>query len=206
MLAVLDHQLRTALGWLFLAAFVDSTDGVLARAAGVAEHAPAIDGTRLDDLVDYLTYVFVPAVIIVQAGLLPAGWGWIAAGAIVLASAFGFAQHDAKSADHFFTGFPSYWNIVAVYLLAAGWPKSVNAAVVLLLAALVFVPLGYVYPSRTPRQRWLTVSLGVVWGIQIAAIIWTLPDVPRWLFWSALAFPAYYVGLSLVLQRSRKQA
>jgi phosphatidylcholine synthase len=163
-----------------------------------------LNGARLDDIVDYLTFVFAPAFALHHGGLLPAGLaGWVVVAAMLVSSALGFSREDAKTADHFFTGFPSYWNIVAIYLVALGLSGGVNAAILLVLAAAVFVPIGYVYPSRTPRLRGLTVSLGVVWGLVLLGIICRLPHAPRWLVLTSLAYPVYYVGLSLALQRSR---
>jgi phosphatidylcholine synthase len=123
--------------------------------------------------------------------------------AVSLASAYGFAQTAAKTADHFFTGFPSYWNVVVFYLWALGWPPWANAAVLLVLAALVFVPIRYVYPSRTPTMRGLTVSLGVLWGAVMLCALARVPEPPRGLVTASLAYPAYYVALSLWLQLRR---
>ncbi|MEJ7666437.1 MAG: CDP-alcohol phosphatidyltransferase family protein [Hymenobacter sp.] len=109
------HNFRAAFLFLVLACFIDSTDGVLARAVRVKERLPDFDGAKLDDIVDYPTYVFVPALIVWQAELVPLAFPICAA--ILLSSAYGFVQSGAKveSHDHFFTGFPS-WNIVVVYL------------------------------------------------------------------------------------------
>jgi phosphatidylcholine synthase len=205
LLAVETGDFRRAFGWLVAATVVDASDGWLARRARVRDRAPQIDGARLDDVVDYLTYVFVPSVLIVRAGLLPAGWSWAVAAAVLLASAFGFSRTDAKSADHFFTGFPSYWNIVALYLYVAGWPAGVNAVILIVLAAMVFVPIGYVYPSRTPTLRPLTIALGCAWAVSVVAMIWTLPGVPGWLFRVSLVYPAYYGILSFILHGRRRE-
>ena len=98
---------------------------------------------------------------------------------MLLSSAYGFASTDAKTDDYFFTGFPSYWNIVALYLFAARLPPAVNAAILLVLSALVFVRIGYVYPTRTPMLRGLTIGLGAVWAVMMLAIILLMPEVPR---------------------------
>ncbi len=205
LLAVEDADYRRAFLWLIAATVVDGTDGWLARLARVRERAPQIDGARLDDVVDYLTYVFVPAVLMVRAGMLPEGWSWTVAAVVLLASAFGFSRTDAKSVDHCFTGFPSYWNVVALYLYVAAWPPTVNAAIVLGLAALVFVPMGYVYPSRTPTLRPLTVGLACAWAVLVVAMVWRIPTVPSWLLWVSLLFPAYYTVLSIVLHARRSR-
>jgi phosphatidylcholine synthase len=203
-LAALRGDVRMALLWLVVATFVDATDGWLARAARVDRHAPRINGARLDDIVDYLTYVVAPGLLLVKAGGLPdGGWGLTAVCAMLLASALGFSRQDAKTDDHYFTGFPSYWNIVALYLLAARTSAAVNAIVVIALSVLVFVPIRYVYPSRTATLRPLTVAFCTVWGVQVLGLIWTWPDAPRWLLWSSLAFPVYYAGLSFWLSARR---
>ena len=155
-LATVQADYRLAFLWLVAATFIDATDGVLARAADVKTHVPHFDGARLDDIVDYLTYVFAPVFLMYRAGVLPETWGVAVAAIVLLSSGYGFASTDAKADDHFFTGFPSYWNIVALYLFAAELPQAANAAILLVLSALVFVRIGYVYPTRTPDLRVLT--------------------------------------------------
>ena len=132
------------------ATVVDATDGWLARTVRVKERLPAFDGARLDDIVDYLTFVFLPVLFLHESGALPAGWSGGIASVVLLSSAYGFAADDAKTSDHFFSGFPSYWNIVALYLHIAALPPAWNAVIVLVFCALVFWRIGYVYPSRTP--------------------------------------------------------
>jgi phosphatidylcholine synthase len=201
--AAVGGDARAALLWLAAATFIDATDGALARLADVGRTAPLIDGARLDDIVDYVTYVVVPGLIVWRLDLLPPGAAaWIVAATFV-ASALGFARRDAKTDDHLFTGFPSYWNIVAVYLAAWRLPPWAAAAILLVLAVLVFVPIRYVYPSRTVFMRPLTLALGAIWTVLFVALIWTLPDPPAWLTWATLVYPAYYVGLSLWLTARR---
>jgi len=192
-----------AMGWMAYTLVVDSIDGTLARAVGVKQALPFFDGTKLDDLVDYFTYVIVPALFLLHFDLLPARAAVPVALCPVLASAYGFCRTDAKTADHYFTGFPSYWNIVAFYLYTLGWPRALNAAVVLVFALGVFVPIRYLYPSRMPTLRVPTIVLGCVWG---AAVLWSLAHlatVPRALVVVSLAYPVYYVGLSLALHVRR---
>jgi phosphatidylcholine synthase len=125
------------------------------------------------------------------------------AAAVLLSSAYGFASLDSKTDDYFFTGFPSYWNIVAVYLHAARLPPVVNAAVLLTLSVLVFVRIGYVYPSRTPVLRRVTLLLGAIWAVMVVAIILAIPSAPRWVLIASLFFPVYYFVLSLILHARR---
>jgi phosphatidylcholine synthase len=206
MLAVLASERRdaaTAMGWMAYTIAVDAIDGTLARAVGVKRVLPIFDGTRLDDVVDYFTWVIVPALFLVHLGLLPSGVAVPVAFCPVIASAYGFCRTDAKTSDHFFTGFPSYWNVVAFYLYTLGWPPAVNAAIVIAFSLAVFVPIRYVYPSRTTTLRALTVALGLVWG---AAVLWALAHlrtVPHALVVASLAYPIYYFVLSLALHVRR---
>jgi phosphatidylcholine synthase len=203
---IFHDRYRDAFFWIALAILVDASDGVLARRAQVASRLPHFDGAKLDDIVDYITYVFVPAFFVWHALLVPDQWSIATAAAMLLSSAYGFNRRDAKTADHFFTGFPSYWNIAVFYLYVAGWPAAVNLAILLALAALVFVPIRYIYPSRTPVWQTPTVAFGVVWGGLMLVLWWQTPDVSRPLLWASFAFPLYYIVLSLALQRRRAPA
>jgi len=194
---------QDAFFWLFLAVFVDATDGALARRADVASRLPWFNGAKLDDIVDYLTYVFVPAFFVWHALLVPDRWSILVVAAMLLTSAYGFSRNDAKTDDHYFTGFPSYWNIAVFYLYLAGWVPALNAGILLTLAALVFVPVHYVYPSRTPIFRTLTISLGALWGALMIVMLWQMPAVSRVIFWTSLCFPVYYLLLSLALDARR---
>jgi phosphatidylcholine synthase len=186
--------------WLMtLAVVIDASDGTLARAARVKQWIPWFDGDRLEDIIDYLNYVLVPCFFLIRAELLPESDAlWIAA-APLLASAYGFCQKEAKTADHFFLGFPSYWNIVAFYLYILQTPRWANGFVILALSVLVFVPIKYIYPSRSPVLRGLTIALGIVWGVLILTMIYYLPAPPALVVFSSLLFPAYYTVLSLWL-------
>jgi len=200
-LALEAGDLRTTFLWLLLATVIDATDGVLARALRVKERLPWFDGGTLDNVVDYLTYVFVPALLVVKAGFLPTALAVPLAAAMLVASGYGFSRADAKVAttDHFFTGFPSYWNIVAVYLVDWRLAPAVNAAILASLVVLVFVPVRYVYPSRTITWRPATLALGAMWGVCLTMVIWRLPAGGGVWSWLALVFPVYYVALSLKL-------
>ena len=205
-LATIDGRYRTAFLWLVAATVVDATDGVLARFAQVKVRTPAFDGARLDDIVDYLTYVFVPVLMLYHDDRLPETVALPVASVVLLSSAYGFARLDAKSGDHFFIGFPSYWNIVAVYLFAAGLAPAINAGILVTLSAMVFVRIGYVYPSRTPVLRGLTTALGTLWAVMMVAIILAMPDVPMALLAGSLFFPIYYTVLSFALHVRRSAA
>lgn len=197
LLAVAQGDFPRAALLMLAALAIDSVDGTLARWFRVAEVLPGFDGRRLDDLVDYLNYVIVPAVFMVAIGALP-GWGWAALP--VLASAYGFSQQEAKTEDHFFLGFPSYWNVVAIYLWQLDLSPALSAALVSGLTLAVFIPLKYVYPSRT-HSLWRTTYAGaVLWILAIsAAIIWPRPLSEIGLVEISLLFPAYYIAISMWL-------
>jgi phosphatidylcholine synthase len=203
-LPAFQSRFREAFLLLIASTFVDATDGMLARRAGLPHATPGFDGARLDDIVDYLTFVFVPMVILYMAGDLPEGWGFWVVAAVLLSSGYGFASLDAKTSDYYFTGFPSYWNIVALYLHAARIPPAWNAVILLGLVVMVFVRIGYVYPSRTPVLRGLTNALGALWAVMMLAVVWWLPDVPRPILIGSLFFPVYYAVLSFWLHAKRQ--
>ena len=191
--------------WLFLAVVVDATDGVLARRADVGSRLPGIDGAKLDDIVDYLTYVFVPAFFVWHALLVPDRWSTLLVAAMLFSSAYGFSRNDAKTADGFFTGFPSYWNVVVFYLYLAGWSPEVNAAILATFVVLVFVPVRYVYPSRTVAWRMPTIGLGAIWALLMFVMLRQSPDVSQPIFWASFVFPAYYLALSIALHLKHRR-
>jgi phosphatidylcholine synthase len=191
--------------WLMsLAVVIDASDGTLARAARVRERIPWFDGDRLEDIIDYANYVIVPGLFMVHAQLLPEQDAFWIAALPLIASAYGFCQREAKTPDHFFLGFPSYWNLVGFYLYVLQTPRWVNGFTIIILSLLVFVPIRYIYPSRSPLLRALTNSFGVLWGIAIVLIIYWLPEPPRFLIFASLVFPAYYMLLSFWLEYRRR--
>ena len=198
--AVIEFDYRAAFFWLGVQVVVDATDGALARALRVSERLPWFNGAKLDDIIDYLTYVFVPALFVWRAILVPESWIVYVTSAMLLSSAFGFNRDDAKTEDHFFTGFPSYWNVVVFYLMVLRLPDTVNGVILLALAAMVFVPLRYVYPSRTRVLRVPTNVMAAIWAVLIGVMLWQYPAVSQHVLYASLVFPVYYFGLSLALQ------
>ena len=197
LLAVAQGDFPRAAILMLAALAIDSVDGTLARAFRVTEVLPDFDGRRLDDLVDYLNYVIVPAVFMVASGALP-GWGWAALP--VLASAYGFSQREAKTDDDFFLGFPSYWNVVAIYLWQLELSPALSVALVAGLSLAVFVPLKYVYPSRMRTLRRTTNAGATLWLLAVsAAIIWPRSLKGIQLMEITLLYPAYYIAISMWL-------
>jgi len=202
--AVFQSVYRQAFFWLYVQVLIDATDGALARFLRVKEQLPWFNGAKLDDIVDYLCYVFVPALIVWHAHLVPGAWSMPVVAAMLLSSAYGFNRVDAKTDDRYFLGFPSYWNIVALYLFVARWPRPANGVILLTLAALVFVPVRYLYPSRGSDFKTFTLVLGVIWGALVLVMVRQLTEVSRSVFLASLVFPVYYVGLSFWLDARRR--
>ena len=198
--AALQGDAVTAL-WLGLVTLIiDGTDGMLARRFRVKETIPWFDGARLDDIVDYLTYVFAPVVLLWTSGSLPAGpLGWVLAAMPLLASSYQFCRVDAKTSDHFFLGFPSYWNVVAFYILVIDVGPPVAAAVLVVFSILVFVPVRYIYPSRTKALRRLNLALAGIWLATYALLLLQFPDPHPALIAASLGYIAYYMGASAYL-------
>ncbi|MDG1479291.1 MAG: hypothetical protein P8R54_06845 [Myxococcota bacterium] len=191
-----------ALFFLFngVAMFVDATDGAMARLARVKEVLPAFDGSTLDNIIDFLTFAFLPALALPLLGILPTDQYW-AALMPLLASGYGFCQTKAKT-DESFVGFPSYWNLVVFYCYVLGFSTATVIALLAVLSVLVFVPIHYIYPSRTRLLRPLTVVLGGVYYIMYMAVSWS-PSA-EWavpVAWASMYFVAYYTVLSLVHHR-----
>jgi phosphatidylcholine synthase len=201
--SIFEHDYRAAFYWMAAQVAIDAVDGVLARRARVKEVLPWFNGAKMDDIIDYGSYVFVPALFVWRALLVPDAWLLPVVAAMLLSSLYGFNTDKAKTDDHYFTGFPSYWNIVVLYMYLGGWQPEVNAAVLLALAVLVFVPLKWIYPSRMTRMAVPTNVLGVVWAGLMLVMLWRYPAVPPTLFMASWIFPVYYAGLSLALNCRR---
>ncbi len=187
--------------WVGLVAmFVDGTDGMLARRMRVDERVPWFDGRRLDDIVDYLTYVFAPVVLLWTAGYLPQGFfGTVLAALPLLASTYQFCRVDAKTDDHFFLGFPSYWNVIAFYAIVQQWSPTFTGFILILCSVLVFVPIRYLYPSRTVAFRRTTLAVSGVWMLTYIFLLLDMPRPNPVTLAISLLCVAYYVVMSLYL-------
>ena len=199
LLAITREQWVWSFVWMAVAILVDSSDGILARRVRVKAVLPNFDGALLDNMVDFLNYVIVPAYFLAQTELLPPGFGLTGALMICLASSYQFCQSDAKTADHYFKGFPSYWNIMVYYMVLLGLGAWTNLVIVTVLSVLVFVPVKYIYPSRTRAHQSLTLTLATGWAAANAVALWTYPNHAIWLVWVSLLFGVYYMGMSLYL-------
>ncbi len=203
-IAAIAHDWGLAFTWMAAAVVVDGIDGTLARRFKVKGLTPSFDGALLDNIIDYQNYVLVPALILYEAELLPTGTAVVTVGVIGLAmvlisSAYQFCQSDAKTDDHTFKGFPSYWNVVVFYLFMLNTSQWVNFWVILICAILVFVPIKYIYPSRMVKYRRITLFVTTLWGIANIITLFTYPDHSMTLLWISACYGFYYVGLSLYM-------
>ena len=198
--AVFAHEWKLAIVWMAVAMFVDGFDGILARWTDVKTYASGLDGALLDNILDYLNYVVVPALFLVEADLLPAGLALPCAVAILLTSAYQFTQVGAKTDttdEYFFKGFPDYWNVVVIYMLVLGLNPWLNFGFLVLFNILIFVPIKYIYPTRTVRLKKLTLALTYLFGAFGLVGLALYPREPKWIWWVTLTYGVYYVALSL---------
>jgi phosphatidylcholine synthase len=172
LLEAVDEDWSGMFLWLVLAFAVDGVDGPLARKFDVHSHAPHIDGAVLDLIIDYLTYVFIPAYALFQSGLLPGVWAWAAVIGLTFSSGLYFAGNWMKTRDNSFLGFPGCWNMVVLVVFAVAPPPGVIMAIIVPLAAAMFAPLKFVHPVRTVRWRAASLSAAVLWlGLAIWATL-----------------------------------
>jgi len=203
--AAVEGQVRLAFLLLVVTMLIDGTDGILARRVRVSEALPWFSGAEVDNIVDFLTYVWVPVFIMGAQGLLPHVL-WIAVP--ILAALYAYGQVEMKTADAFFMGFPSYWSTVALYMFWLRPDPTIAVLMVVIPAILTFIPTRYLYPSRNEilwRTSWL---LGIIWfALVIYLLIQNQPD-PR-LIWLSLYYPVYYLAASFYtdwrIRRSRLQ-
>ncbi|MEM7717868.1 MAG: phosphatidylcholine synthase [Pseudomonadota bacterium] len=166
--------------WLMVAFAVDGIDGPLARKTQVTVNAARLDGTVLDTIIDYLTYVIIPAFALFQSGLLPGWTGWVAIIAITFLSAIYFADTRMKTSDYSFSGFPACWNMVVLVLFAIKPDFWVSLAIVLILAAAMLLPIKFVHPFRTERWRSITLPMAFAWTFFAIWAAWVDFDPQSW--------------------------
>jgi phosphatidylcholine synthase len=198
LVAVGEHRWTEAMLWLFAALVVDGIDGKLARAAQVTIFAPRVDGDVLDLVIDYLNYVFVPTLFMLEAGLLSGPFALPLAALIQLSSLYVFARRDMKTEDSYFRGFPALWNIVALYLFAAGLGGGTAVAIVAALIALSFAPIHFVHPFRVRDYGVWLPALAMAWAASTLGLLLDVPQSVRSALLGLSAFAAVVmVGMGL---------
>lgn len=171
LLATVNNQITEAFLWLALALFVDGVDGTLARAVNVKENTPEVDGAILDNIIDYLNYVFVPVFIFYSLGMVEEKYLIPSSAAILLVSCFTFTNTKIKTDDFYFRGFPATWNIVVLYFYILESSSLVNLFFIILFCFLSFVPFKYVHPFRVIEYRKITLAVIFIWMITTTILL-----------------------------------
>jgi len=196
--AAIERNFAACFAWLGLALFIDGIDGTLARAARVHVTAASIDGTVLDLVIDFLTYVLVPVVALWRSDLMPTEASFWIGLIVTIASALYFADTRMKTDDLWFRGFPATWNIVIFYLFVIRPPWVSSAIILLGAAALMFTPIVFVHPLRVARLRKLTIAMTFAWFALAATAIAEHLAPPAWIGWGLIATAAYFLALPLL--------
>lgn len=195
--AVIEGDARLCFFWLGIALIVDGIDGPLARWAHVKTRVPQFDGSALDLIVDYLTYVFVPVMFVWRFEMLPQGLELIGCSLILLSSLHLFAKLDMKSDDNHFVGFPAIWNVAVLYFFILGTGPWANAALVAILAVLTFAPAKFVHPFRVERLRRVTIPVSALWIVAVIVLVQAHRDPPAWA-WALFGVSSlWFAGISL---------
>lgn len=200
--AVLAGAWEQAFAWLGVALVIDGIDGTFARMVNVSARLPRFSGERLDLVIDYLTYVFVPALALLQAGYLEGGLGVVLASLILLSSLFHFSDTQSKTDDHCFVGFPAIWNIVAFYAFAFSMPPWLCAGLVMVCVVLTFVPMRWAHPLRTPLLFPVTLGVMGLWCLAAALTLQSGFPAGPVLRAILLVAAAYAIGVTLFRSRS----
>ncbi|WP_038077626.1 CDP-alcohol phosphatidyltransferase family protein [Thioclava pacifica] len=198
LLAAADGQWSMMFLWLVVAFFVDGIDGPLARRYDVKANAPVYDGVLMDLIVDYLTYVFIPAFALFKSGLLPGWTGWLAIIAITYTSVVYFSDTRMKMKDNSFSGFPGCWNMLVLVLFALKPGYWTSLIVVLALAVAMFLPLKFIHPVRTQRWRGLSLPIALLWTFFAGWAAWVDFDPASWAHWGLVVTSFYllFVGIA----------
>lgn len=200
MLAAVEEKWSLMFLWLVLALIVDGVDGPLARRYDVSRNWPTYDGVLLDLIIDYLTYVFIPAYALFKSGVLP-GWpGWVAIIVIVYGSVIYFADTRMKTRDKSFSGFPACWNMVVLVLFATTPPKGIILILVVALTITMFTNLKFVHPVRTERWQSVTLPVALAWVVFAGWAAWVNFDEPVWVNWG-LILTSLYLSFAGIVQQ-----
>ena len=176
-ISILNNDLVGAFLWLGLALLIDGIDGSLARKIGVLDKTPNIDGSTLDNVIDYLNYVIIPALMIYWFQMVPNGWEIILPAGMFAVSLYTFANMNMKTNDYYFSGFPAVWNIVVLYFYILNTHPIINVIIILLLFIFTFIPIKFVHPLRVKKIRNLTIFCTVLWSATTLKLVTTNSDV-----------------------------
>ena len=204
MLAAANHQWSLMFLWLVVAFAVDGVDGPLARRFDVKTYAPRFDGVLLDLIIDYLTYVFIPAFALFESGLLPGWTGWVTIIIITFASAMYFCDGNMKTKDNSFHGFPGCWNMVVLVMFAIQPNFWIILALVSTLAVAMFLPLKFIHPVRTERWRLTSLPVTLLWIAFAGWSAWVDFSANPLILWGLTVTSLYLISAGLLQQITSK--
>ena len=203
LVAIFNNDKTAVFLWLGLALFVDGIDGTLARKLHVRDLTPQVDGTTLDNVIDYFNYVAVPAKMVYWFGFVPEGWATIAAATIMAVSCYTFANTNIKTSDLYFSGFPALWNLVVLYFHIMQTGPWTNLIAIGAFSVLTFVPIKFVHPFRVLEWRNITVPMTVLWAATTLRLVLIppegskIPSASSAIFWLWIMASVYFLALSL---------
>ncbi|MDG1448570.1 MAG: CDP-alcohol phosphatidyltransferase family protein [Ascidiaceihabitans sp.] len=200
MLAAVDSRWDLMFLWLVVAFFVDGIDGPLARHYDVKKNAAEFDGVLLDLIIDYLTYVFIPAFALFKSGLMDGWTGLFAIILITFTSVMYFADTRMKTKDNSFSGFPGCWNMLVLVIFALEPNFWVSLALVTILAVAMFLPLKFVHPVRTERWRVVTLPVAIAWTFFAGWAAWVDFHAESWAHWGLVITSVYLLGAGVAQQ------
>ena len=200
MLAAVEGNWQTMFLWLFLALLVDGIDGPLARRYDTPKNFPIYDGVLMDLIVDYLTYVFIPAYALFKSGMLTGWTGWLVIIAICYGSVIYFSDTRMKTKDKSFSGFPACWNMVVLVMFALKPGEWTILLIVIALSVAMFTNLKFIHPVRTERWRMLSLPMTLGWTFFAGWAAWVDFDPQSWAHWGLVATSVYLVGAGIAQQ------
>ena len=176
-ISILNNDLVGAFLWLGLALLIDGIDGTIARKIDVTNKTPNIDGSTLDNVIDYLNYVIIPALMIYWFQFVPIGWEIIIPSGMFLVSLYTFANLNMKTSDFYFSGFPAVWNIVVLYFYILGTNEWINLFVIIFFYVLTFIPIKFIHPLRVKKLRNISIFATILWSATTLKLVTTNPEI-----------------------------
>jgi len=198
--AAAEHRFVDMFWWLGLALLVDGIDGPIARKVRVKEVLPNWSGDTLDNIIDYVTYVLLPAFALYQSGMIGEPWSFVAAGMIVVSSAIYYADIGMKTEEYFFSGFPVVWNMVVFTLFVIHADVTTATVLVGISVVLTFLPINFLHPVRVERLRPLNLSIFLLWSLLGVYSLLKHFETPQWATILFILSGIYIYCIGAVLQ------
>lgn len=198
--AAAEHRFVDMFWWLGLALLVDGIDGPIARKVRVKEVLPNWSGDTLDNIIDYVTYVLLPAFALYQSGMIGEPWSFVAAGMIVVSSAIYYADTGMKTGDYFFSGFPVVWNMIVFTLFVIDASATTALVIVTVSVVLTFLPVNFLHPVRVKRLRPLNLGIFLLWCALGGYSLLLHFETPGWVVAGVVITGLYLYVIGAILQ------